>query len=567
MVAYRGGRPLGAKGMHWHCSILHLLALTNKETTPRRRAAVVALRHNEKPLSYRKIAVLLSLSKSTCLNIVKSACGVVRNERVEARPLTADAATADPVLPGAPGAPGATTGVALVGTGASSTVLLTECPRPNRRASAAANSPTNTQTPRRAVVANSLQTTPKSVFKLPDGRKDKYRQLQLPLRELLEASKVKRRSGRSRVLSDFEKKHLLAVTKRNWLTRHMSLRDIQLEAGLSRVSTTTIVRALREHGIKSYREQFKPILDEDNMKVRLDYCKARRDWTIEMWSNYGFTDEMSIEIGGLFGVNTVWRDKTEKWHKDCMGTSKKQGGTVMCWGMIAFNYKGPFHVWESETPKDRAESDEFVVEYNKLIKQDDLERNLAWKGSPEWIELRKREKDVYDAQQKSKKAGGSYVYCPMSHRGKKYKTKPLERSKKGGIDSFRYVKHVARPLLWPACKELIAANPNFIVMEDNAASHKSIYTTREREKEGIDKVNWPPNSPDFNPIERIWTIMKRRIQRRRGAERVTTEKRMKEVLVEEWNKITIEEINKEIARLPRVMDKCINVDGGNNFNS
>ena len=43
--------------------------------------------------------------------------------------------------------------------------------------------------------------------------------------------------------------------------------------------------------------------------------------------------------------------------------------------------------------------------------------------------------------------------------------------------------------------------------------------------------------------------MKRRIQRRQGSERVTAVPEMKQVLHEEWDRITIEEINKEIAQL------------------
>src|SRR5204862_2871924 len=140
-----------------------------------------------------------------------------------------------------------------------------------------------------------------------------------------------------------------------------------------------------------------------------------------------------------------------------------------------------------------------------------------------------------------------------------------EKSAGGGIDSWRYVKYVARPILWPACKERLAGNPNFMLMEDNAAAHKSWYTTSEREKEGIPKIKWPANSPDFNPIERIWYLMKSRIQTRRGAERVTTVAHMKQVLQEEWDRITIEEINREISRLTKVMEKCIACNGGNNF--
>ena len=126
---------------------------------------------------------------------------------------------------------------------------------------------------------------------------------------------------------------------------------------------------------------------------------------------------------------------------------------------------------------------------------------------------------------------------------------------------------VARPLLWPECHLRLLANSNFVLMEDNALSHTSHYTTREHEKEGMKKVNWPANSPDFNPIEHIWTIMKSPIQTRRGREKITSQTQMKSRFCEEWARITIEEINREIAKLPTIMGRCIAVQGSNNFHA
>lgn len=96
---------------------------------------------------------------------------------------------------------------------------------------------------------------------------------------------------------------------------------------------------------------------------------------------------------------------------------------------------------------------------------------------------------------------------------------------------------------------------------------KSGFTNNARIKAGIRKVDWPPNSPDFNPIERIWAIMKKRILRRRGTERITTVTDMRRDLVEECGKITIEEINTEIEKLPAIMGRCIAVNRGNNFHA
>ena len=61
-------------------------------------------------------------------------------------------------------------------------------------------------------------------------------------------------------------------------------------------------------------------------------------------------------------------------------------------------------------------------------------------------------------------------------------------------------------------------------------------------------------------------MMKSRIQRRRGSERVIIVPEMKKVLHEEWGRIAIEE-NKEIAQLPITISRCLAVKGGSNYHS
>ena len=80
-----------------------------------------------------------------------------------------------------------------------------------------------------------------------------------------------------------------------------------------------------------------------------------------------------------------------------------------------------------------------------------------------------------------------------------------------------------------------------LVVSDFRVSCVSRYPTWLTSTLGIPKFEWVSNSPDF---ERIWTLLKRRIQRCRASERVTTVTEMKAVLVEEWEKITVEEDRK-----------------------
>ena len=83
-------------------------------------------------------------------------------------------------------------------------------------------------------------------------------------------------SGRSQALSEAENDHLITA-KRDWGTPHMTLTEIQKEAGLGHVDYATVLRALHSQGIKAYVKECNFILNEDNKKRRLVsgyYCDS-----------------------------------------------------------------------------------------------------------------------------------------------------------------------------------------------------------------------------------------------------------------------------------------------------
>lgn len=159
---------------------------------------------------------------------------------------------------------------------------------------------------------------------------------------------------------------------------------------------------------------------------------------------------------------------------------------------------------------------------------------------------------------------GLKVHTIQSWRSKKHKAEIMKRSKKcrGGIDAWRYVKNICRPILWPECKGILQKNPNFLLMEDGAAAHRAWYTNRERKKEGIPKAPWPALSPDFNPIEHIWDWMRKEIDE---MEEVDSVPKMKKAMEQVWQALSLERINAEIEKLPHIMAKCIIAGGGNNY--
>ena len=94
---------------------------------------------------------------------------------------------------------------------------------------------------------------------------------EIPLLDLISADCLNpdARSGQPQALSEAEKDHLVATTKRDWGARHMVLAEIQREAGLGCADHPTVIRALHPRGIKAYVEECKFILNGDNKKRRM----------------------------------------------------------------------------------------------------------------------------------------------------------------------------------------------------------------------------------------------------------------------------------------------------------
>ena len=59
----------------------------------------------------------------------------------------------------------------------------------------------------------------------------------------------------------------------------------------------------------------------------------------------------------------------------------------------------------------------------------------------------------------------------------------------------------------------VDSNLNDIFQQDNAPCHRARATKIWFENNNIDRMNWPPLSPDLNPVENLWVDMSRMIYR------------------------------------------------------
>ena len=78
-------------------------------------------------------------------------------------------------------------------------------------------------------------------------------------------------------------------------------------------------------------------------------------------------------------------------------------------------------------------------------------------------------------------------------------------SKKNGYsaDSYIEVLEEAIPTLY---------EPGRTFQQDNAPIHTAQKVTKWFEEQGIETMDWPPYSPDMNPIEHAWRRLKQRVE-------------------------------------------------------
>lgn len=85
---------------------------------------------------------------------------------------------------------------------------------------------------------------------------------------------------------------------------------------------------------------------------------------------------------------------------------------------------------------------------------------------------------------------------------------------RGGIDWYRHREVVLRSLLLPFAAKLKESGRPILVMEDGAPAHTSKYNREVFEAWKIQKLLWPPKSPDLNAIEHAWAWIRRSLGKR-----------------------------------------------------
>nr|CAH7720241.1 unnamed protein product [Callosobruchus chinensis] len=129
----------------------------------------------------------------------------------------------------------------------------------------------------------------------------------------------------------------------------------------------------------------------------------------------------------------------------------------------------------------------------------------------------------------------------------------------GTMTGAYYLQNVINAIVQPLRDEI---GDQFILMDDNARPHCTRVVQQALENENIARLEWPPMSPDMNPIEHVWDYVSRAIFNRNNPPRSTQE--LIVAATEEWNNIPQEVINNLITGMHRCVHALIRSRGGNN---
>ncbi len=98
---------------------------------------------------------------------------------------------------------------------------------------------------------------------------------------------------------------------------------------------------------------------------------------------------------------------------------------------------------------------------------------------------------------------------------------------------------------------------DFIFQQDLAPAHTAKGTKSWLNDHGVTVLDWPANSPDLNPIENLWGIVKRKMRDTRP----NNADELKATVKETWASIPPQQCHKLITSMPRRIEAVIKAKG------
>lgn len=132
----------------------------------------------------------------------------------------------------------------------------------------------------------------------------------------------------------------------------------------------------------------------------------------------------------------------------------------------------------------------------------------------------------------------------------------------GTVNAEKYVTEIlSRKLLQSASDVFgpdITNRRQFVFQQDSAPCHVAKRSMQWLKNEGVEVLDWPGNSPDLNPIENLWSRLKRIV----GAKKPSNRTELIEAILNAWFRvITPEQLEQLVDSMPRRCEAVIKAKG------
>ncbi len=117
-------------------------------------------------------------------------------------------------------------------------------------------------------------------------------------------------------------------------------------------------------------------------------------------------------------------------------------------------------------------------------------------------------------------------------------------------------QEILEHFMLPSADQLFK-NADFIFQQDLAPAHTAKSIKSWLSDHGVGVLDWPANSPDLNPIENLWGIVKRKIRNKRPK----NADELKATVNETWASIPPQQCHKLITSMPRRIEAVIKAKG------
>ncbi|RWA09641.1 hypothetical protein EKO27_g5442 [Xylaria grammica] len=131
----------------------------------------------------------------------------------------------------------------------------------------------------------------------------------------------------------------------------------------------------------------------------------------------------------------------------------------------------------------------------------------------------------------------------------------------GFINQASYCEHII-PVVHDWIQQNEANGVRLTYMQDNAPGHRAKGTVDELATRGIQTLQWPPLSPDLNPIETVWNWMKDYIQEHYGHIANPKYEVLRAWVTEAWNAVPELFLTQLLEDMQRRCKEVIQAEGG-----